>query len=170
MHNITIAVALDPAAIAVECESRSDISTKKHEAVEAFLMMRRSEEEVALLQDEAKNLVRFYIDKKDVIMRELQVRSLESDKYNVGAKSILHQLLINVNHLLEQGQKASTIINAGLEVPDDVICDSSDCSSDDDSECDDWSSHDVDVDVELWLVLRFFVYVVTLWSRCWTWL
>ena len=68
VHNITIAMALDPSVVVKECDRFGNFDSRKHQMIEAHLTICRSKEEFELLKDEACNVVQFYSEKKKFIM------------------------------------------------------------------------------------------------------
>ena len=77
VHNITIAMALDPSVIVKECDRFGDFDSRKHQMIEAYLTICPSKEEFKLLKGEACNVVQFYSEKK-LIMDELMLRARHS--------------------------------------------------------------------------------------------
>ena len=103
---LSLSQALDPIFVRTLLTSLSDVATavtaEKLEAIQAYLMVSRSREEVAMLREDAKNVVSYYNRKKHAI--QLAISSLEanSDPYSRGSITLLHFLLKNVDHLLDQ--------------------------------------------------------------------
>ena len=71
--------------------------------IDAYLALCRSEEELAMLSQEAKNIATYYKKNKVSIAGALKRLSLNLCSFSRGAKSLLYLLLQNTSILLEQG-------------------------------------------------------------------
>ena len=101
-------------------------------------MICRSKEELTMLESEVGNAIQFYSHKKQIILKELERRSLESENsdFNMGARCLLCQLLVEVDILLTQAQDSLHPMQSHADITlcatdsDDTSCDDSDNDSD----------------------------------------
>ncbi len=140
---ITLSEALDPSSVGAKLKSltgwaNSVIGGDQQEAVQAYLILCRSKEEISMLQEDALNVVNYYERVKKVVCSKLASLSAVSDLYSRGSISLLHLLLANISNLLEQGRLTlrtiTTPTSSSREPCMDGINDdedSSDCVSED---------------------------------------
>lgn len=138
LGDVSLEMAMDPSYLAQRYSKFEPIRDNSHqEVIEAYLMICRSKEEMTMLESEADNAVQFYSHKKQAILKEIEHRSLDSENsaFNVGARCLLHQLLVEVNTLLTQAQDSLCAMklhtDSTLAIDSDSSCDESE--SDDDS-------------------------------------
>ena len=112
-HELTISNALDPSIIAELFEKLGSTtptgvsSGKKREAMDAYLLITRSREEISLLEKEIQNVVHYYENRDTIIVQNLTLPSL--DQFDKGRKALLcrllkqnTELLIHSRHVLAQ--------------------------------------------------------------------
>ena len=78
------------------------------------LTLCRSNEEIEMLEQDARNCIAFYECKKEVITSELVSRSVNSDTYNRGATALLMDLMHHTSHLLTDSIKTWGIISTRI--------------------------------------------------------
>ena len=85
-----------------------------------------------MLKQEAQNVVSYYRQRKEILLKELESRSSDSNLFNRGSAGLLHSLLTKTDVLFEKSNQILQVMleEAAMEVEDSD--DSSDCSSDDD--------------------------------------
>lgn len=143
--DITLSEALDPLTIGARLQSlgvwtATVASGKKQEVLQAYLALSRSKEEVAMLENEARNIVNYYERRKKVVIEEIESHSLKFDSLSRGTTALLYFFLAKINNLLEQGYVTLQVMtNVDHKLPldvlkddsdDDIDSNTSDCSSD----------------------------------------
>jgi hypothetical protein len=135
---MTLSEALDPSAVETRLHqlgSWGAIATgRRREIIDAYLALCRSNEEIEMLEQDARNCIAFYERKKEVITSELLYRSVNSDPYNRGAAALLMDLMHQTSHLLTDSIKTLGIISTRIHqqnIEDDYSdISSSTCSED----------------------------------------
>lgn len=101
---LTISDALEPSVIAARLEKLGSTtpagvsSGKKQEAMDAYLLIMRSSEEIALLEKEMENIVDYYENRDTTIVQNLIPPCL--NQFDRGRKALLCGLLKQNNKLL----------------------------------------------------------------------
>lgn len=138
---LTISDALDPSVIAVQLERLGATtpvavsSGKKREAIDAYLLITRSSEEIALLEKEMQNVVHFYENRETMIVQNLTLPSF--NQFERGRRALLCKCLKRNNALLIRSRQVHSQMvqpSSTLSMADDS--DESDLSDDDDSAID----------------------------------
>ena len=131
---ITLSEALDPSLVESRlCEVGSFCASvaygKKREIIDSYLSLCRSKEEIYMLKQEAQNVVSYYRQRKEILLKELESRSSDSNLFNRGSAVLLHS---KTDVLFEKSNQILQVMleEAAMEVEDSD--DSSDCSSDND--------------------------------------
>ena len=140
---VVLSEALDPSALGARLASlgiwtATTASGKRHDAIQAYLALSRSKEEILMLNDEANNVFHFYDSKKKVIERELQDRFLKFDPLSRGENALLHQLLDETNHQLEQINMTLGVMSSTQTVPSELDDTDDDSTLSDSDENDDY--------------------------------
>ena len=107
-------------------------SGKKREAMDAYLLISRSNEELALLEKEISNVVHYYEDRENIITDKLALPPL--NQFERGKKALLHILLQqNTDLLMQICQVQYHILHptASRVQGDTLTSDSESCSYDD---------------------------------------
>lgn len=107
---ITYSEALDPSLVEVQlhiygASTASVASGEKQEAIQAYLTLSRSKEEIDMLKEDAANIVAYYVRRKKVVYTQLQKEEVGS-----GAKALLHQLLAKTEDLLQQAYQTVQVM------------------------------------------------------------
>ena len=110
--DLSLQMVMDPSFLAHS--SKKCLKDEDHqEAIEAYLMVRRSEEDVIMLENEAQNVVHFYEDKKKAILTAMeQASDGENLALSLGAKCLLHELLLEVDDLLVKAQNVTRVMQS----------------------------------------------------------
>lgn len=115
---LTQSEALDPSSIGTRLHqlgSWGAIATgRKREIIDAYLTLCRSNEEIALLQQDAENCVAFYEHKKQVITCELESLSVCADLFSRGATALLTGLMHQLSLLLNDSIKTVGMIQSQI--------------------------------------------------------
>ena len=111
----TLTDALDPASIGIRLHqlgSWGAVATgRRREIIDAYLTLRRSNEEIEMLEQDARNCVVFYERKKQMIACELEYRS---DLFSRGAMALLSDLMHHVSQRLHQSRNGVTMIHSRI--------------------------------------------------------
>ena len=136
---ITLSEALDPSLVESRlCEVGSFCASvaygKKREIIDSYLSLCQSKEEIYMLKQEAQNVVSYYRQRKEILLKELESRSSDSNLFNRGSAVLLHSLLTKTDVLFEKSNQILQVMleEAAMEVEDSDDSIYSDCSSDDD--------------------------------------
>ena len=141
---ISLTEALNPSLIALRLKqfhgTGTMLSADKQEAIQSYLLMCRSNEELNLLKDDAKNIVQYYEAKMKIMCEKLNSLSDKLNPYSRGCTALLQSALPKIDSLLKQGRSAMHSLNeqdsSQLFQESDESCysssiDSSDNDSDD---------------------------------------
>ena len=101
--------ALDPTTLTTSMETNT--SHSKREIIDAFLRLKRAEEEICMLTVEMKHTINYYEHEVECVQKCIQDYSLqESDAFSRGAVTLLHGLLVKLQvHLHESLNLYSSI-------------------------------------------------------------
>lgn len=96
---------MDPLSVGAKLKSLSGWANSgdQQEAIQAYLILCRSREEISMLREDALNMVNYYERVKKVVCDKLASLSAGTDLYSRGSTSLLHSLLAKISNLLEQG-------------------------------------------------------------------
>lgn len=104
--------------------------------MDSYLLLRRSQEEIAMLTDDIQNIIGFYEKKMSFIVQGMD-ETVSDTPYHRGVKSLLHVLYRNVSLLLQEAKQTFAHMQ---EVDDpDVYYSDSDC----DNSCNSSSDEDI---------------------------
>ncbi len=78
------------------------MNEKKLQAINAYLLLCRSNEEISLLKKDAENCVAYYQDRKESINKSIEVLTSNSALFAKGCISLLHSELTLVEKFLRQ--------------------------------------------------------------------
>lgn len=92
--------ALDP--LKLTCELHSNLSISKQQIVDAYLMMKRSTEEMEMLQNEMRNTTKHYTGLKLAVQEAICTFSERDDLFGRGAVSLLHNMITALNKRIEE--------------------------------------------------------------------
>lgn len=106
--DISLSEALDPVAIGarLRTDTTCTLSGDKQEAIQVYLTLCRSKEEVGMLRDDALNVVHYYEQANEVVCEKLALLATKMDPISRGCTALLHTLLARINNLLKQGNLA----------------------------------------------------------------
>ena len=106
---------------------------RKREAIDAYLLLLRSKEELLMLEEDAQNCLDYYKERQEVINAEI-ASTLEVNAYAVGKKSMLNNLLRENYRLLARMEHVLSLMK--MKQPTHVTdCDTDLDSSDDEEDC-----------------------------------
>ena len=112
---LTLSEALDPASIGIRLHqlgSWGAVATgRRREIIDAYLTLCRSNE---MLEQDARNCVVFYEQKKQIMACELEHRSKHSDLFSRGATALLSDLMHHVSQRLHQSRNGVTMIHSRI--------------------------------------------------------
>ena len=122
-HNIDLSEALDPCKIEGRLRGYQSwcatVATgTKRQIMDAYLGLCRSDEEICILQQEAKNLLHSYQEERALILTKLTELSTKSDPFSRGAISMLNSLLMRREVLLRQAGLLNEVLNGQVSPPD----------------------------------------------------
>ena len=104
---------------------------EKREIIDSYLVLCRCREEIAMLQEDANNVLAYYTRRKSVIQEEIQRHSCQESLYNMGATSLLHSALIETSRLLSESIHAADLVQKNISgFSMDCVQSSSDSCSD----------------------------------------
>lgn len=136
-----MAEVLDPASIEDRLRGLGSCYTvatgKKRQVIDAYLGLSRSEEELEMLKNEAKNILYYYEEKTRCILAKLADLSKSVDPFSRGASAMLKQMFTRNDILLRQAQVLNDAMAKKIGTTAPFNCDSDD---DDDSDCSDSDS------------------------------
>ena len=114
---ITLDETLNPSTIAKRLRNQCFVvaSGEERQLIDAFVLLRRSTEEVCMIKEESRCVVTYYQERKQAILRVLEEFS-GTQSYGRGAKAMLHQLLSRVAEQLELAHKTAEIVNSEVHV------------------------------------------------------
>lgn len=105
---------------------------EKREAMDSYLMLCRSKEEMLMLSEDIQNVINFHEKKASVIIQKIDKLDCNTP-YNRGVKSLLHKLLLKASSLLKEAKQVYSVMQEGDDAEvyfsDSEYCDSG--SSDD---------------------------------------
>ena len=108
----------------------------KREVINAFLLIKRSEEDLNLLNAEMERVLQYYVQRKECIVHELDTMKDEPQSlYTSGVMALLHKLLWEVELHHSKAVTVFTQINSSVHT-------SSTSSGSDTSESDSISTSD----------------------------
>ena len=87
---------------------------EKREIIDSYLALCRCREEIAMLQEDANNVIAYYTRRKSVILEEIQRHSCQESLYNMGATSLLHSALIETSRLLSGSIHAADLVQKNI--------------------------------------------------------
>ncbi len=131
---------LDPAKL-LQClpsSSKPLPSQSKREVIDAYLMLKRSTEEILLLHAEMKNITQYYSNLKATIEECVELFSQRDDDFGRGAVSLLQSMKVAVEGALNECTRSFSIVspvNASMDSDTDSASDTdSNTDSDTDAE------------------------------------
>ena len=142
---ISLSEALDPLFIRTKLTSvphvAGAVTADKFEAIQAYLMVCRSREEVSMLKEDSSNVVSYYKNKLEVVQHAITSMT-NPDPFSRGSISLLCSFEKKLAHLLDEA--SLTLQKMTSQGCDDFLLDdgddgdgySSDISCDDDGEHD----------------------------------
>ncbi len=131
---ITLAEALNPSAVGVKLKSFGEGNTidgDQQAAIQAYLTLCRSVEEIDMLKDDALNLVKYYEQARDIVYDKLGSLSSQADSFSRGSTSLLHHLLADINNHLKQGHLLVQTMTKSSEGDNGQLLQDSDSFSED---------------------------------------
>ena len=110
---LTLAEALNPMEVVQQLEQigmakPGSLSTgRKRELIDAYLLLSRSKEELAMLEEDVHNIINYYKKREADIMKELH-EAEASDMQTRGKKTLLYNLLQENSTLLKNNEQVLT--------------------------------------------------------------
>lgn len=141
---ITLAEALDPSIFQARIGSwagNSAVTGDQQEAIQAYLTLSRSIEELTMLKDDAHNMVLYYERKREVVCSKLASLSAKTDLFSRGSIALLYSALAKIENLLEQARLTVQTMTSSTK---EVLL----CAAADDDEDSDYCSYYSDQDEE----------------------
>ena len=146
-ETLSLADALDPSVIAAKFEklgstAPSAISSgKKREAIDAYVEIVRSKEEIVLLEKEVENMIRYYENRDSAINQTLCKCNPSQNQCDRGKKALLYGILQHNKSLLNKAREVYTHMLKVREEQDPLSSsltgeESSDTDNEDDEEYD----------------------------------
>ena len=106
--------AFDPSVLSSKLEStlRSRSSVVKQDIIQASLLIQRSEEEIAMLQNEMENTLTFYHQKIKIIEAEIvkQTQAEVTTDFTRGSVALLHYLRLKVMKAIDDCNSRFSIV------------------------------------------------------------
>ena len=105
---ITLDDALDPTALSSKLGVHADtpLSKPHQDIIEAYLQMKRSNEEIVLLEKEMANTIQFYAEQQKSLLTLIdqmkQAQTQESNSFSRGAIALLHGLFRRRDKLYQE--------------------------------------------------------------------
>lgn len=113
------------------------ITGERREAMDAFLMLQRSEEDLCMLREEAQNVVHYYSRRKSVIEKTIkEMKELNDDAFNKGMTALLHKQLEQDSQLMIEASQVCETMNKDDVIDEDLLSYDSDSSEDFDYDSD----------------------------------
>ena len=110
---LTLAEALDPSILSstFSFSIPGQPFTDRHDVIDAYIMMKRSSEEISLLDNEMKNTISHYSERERTILSHIELLHHSTDAYSRGAKALLYNLLLQVRKHLEECNTMFSVID-----------------------------------------------------------
>ena len=105
---ITLDEALDPTILSSKLGVHTDTTLSKphQDIIEAYLQMKRSNEEIVLLEKEMANTIQFYAEQRKSLLTLIdqmkQAQTPESNSFSRGAIALLHALFQRSDKLYQE--------------------------------------------------------------------
>lgn len=148
-ESLTLSEALDSSSVGARLQRLGSWGTiacgKRREIIDTYFSLCRSNEEIAMLEEDARNIILYYEKKKQVITTELQCLTA-SDAFTRGATALLSNLLHETSQLLTKSIKTALDISSLSHQQSLLTEDYSDTES---SSSDDSSDLDIDDCIEV---------------------
>ena len=132
---LTLSEALDPPSVGTRLHQMGSwgalATGRRREIIDAYLALCRSNEEIAMLEQDARNCVAFYEHKKQVITCALECQSVGSDLFSRGATALLTHLMHQTSQLLNDSIRTADIISHQQTLEDESWDTASSTCSDD---------------------------------------
>ena len=115
----TISEVFDPSILENKLQSLgiwcSLASGERREIIDSYLILCRCQEEIAMLQEDAKNIVAYYENGKKVLHEEIQGQSSNvQSSYSKGATALQYNALTETSRLLHQSIHTAELIRNRL--------------------------------------------------------
>lgn len=102
-ETLSVEEVLDPSQLSMMLRPLSSISSKsKHELIESFVHAKRAEEEIAMLEAEMVNVVKYYEHRRKVIQDSINLATPREDAFSRGALSLLQTMHLRMENKLEE--------------------------------------------------------------------
>lgn len=120
--SISLEEAMNPSNIGSKLGLLNLISEDQQDAIQAYLTLCRSKEEISMLKTDASMTINYYEQQRTVINDKMLALADETDAFSRGCKALLHRLLTKIDHLLEKGrltlQTMATLTQKSFEIQD----------------------------------------------------
>ena len=95
--------ALDPSLLAAVLKPNSSLPfDSKRELIDAYIMMKRSSEEISMLDTEMENTTQYYLDRKNTLQKLLESFSQRGDAFGRGAVALLQDVYLKVDRKITE--------------------------------------------------------------------
>ncbi len=147
---ITLDEALDPEFLSSKLHADTTLSKPHQDIIEAYLQMKRSNEEIVLLESEMANTIHFYAEQRKVLLTLIdqmkQAQISKSDPFNRGAIALLHSLFRRIDKLHQECRVFP--ISATINIPQQLDLEGYDAAADSSSLIPDYYSDSSESDDE----------------------
>jgi len=89
---------LDPSLLAAVLKPNSSLPfVSKRKLIDAYIMMKRSSEEISMLDTEMENTTQYYLDRKNTLQKLIDSFSQRGDAFGRGAVALLQDVYLKVD-------------------------------------------------------------------------
>ena len=134
--SLTLDEALDPSKLSVLLQPNASRFPSKcrQELIDAYIMVKRTTEEIEMLESEMRNTKQYYVDRKSTVQTTIESFSQKGDAFSRGAVAFLRNLETEANIRIRECTELFVPSDQG-HANDESDSDSmSDYSDDDDSD------------------------------------
>ena len=115
----TISDVFDPSCLESRLQSlgiwQSLASGERQVIIDSYLVLCRCKEDIAMLEEDAQNVVIYYENRKKVLHEEIQKQSSNAQlSYRKGATALLYNALAKTSRLLSQSIHTAEVIRKRL--------------------------------------------------------
>lgn len=111
--SVSMNEALDPFALSTVLHSKSSICKSKRELIDSYIMVKRSSEDILMLDIEMKNTIQYYENRKKTLLQLIASLSLREDPFGKGAVALLRKLCIEVDKQISECSELFAITDSG---------------------------------------------------------
>ncbi len=129
-RSMLIIEALDPSSFSTVLLTQPLYSESKQELIEAYLVMRRSTEEISMLKMDMKNTLRYYEDKKETLLQLIESMAQRDDTHARGTVALLRHMLIDIDNTYKECSELFSNTGTDYVHPTIIDCDSDNSDTD----------------------------------------